>query len=319
MAARSLNTCFAALPAATIGITAVTDGVTHIVKQAFRFFTKRSQVYRDQMHRKSKIDRKTTDMLSKIPRPKFPTLQPVNSTILMLVPDFISELQQKLNVRNSLNLSLVLRQLAHLVKIADPIKTHRDNRYWTYQTLRELQQNAFPFWHYSTVNRTLKKLEESELIVTGVYNTWSADRTKWYSISYDRLTDFESVEVVMDEERQRPYLYFTGDSYRIYPDLAAEIGLHESIVLLQIQYLIRIQNAVENGRYFASQRTSQLRKVFRFLSESEMNRTIAKLVEEDFITVDRHVNKVTGEHSRIFALNELRLARLKSVRLNYNQ
>ena len=57
-----------------------------------------------------------------------------------------------------------------------------DGRYWTYNSVKAFE-TLFPYMSISTISRTLKKLEEDGLIITGNYNKSSYDRTKWYAFT----------------------------------------------------------------------------------------------------------------------------------------
>src|SRR5699024_12648676 len=63
-----------------------------------------------------------------------------------------------------------------------------EGRYWVYNTY-EGWQEQFPFWSVSTIKRTLVRLEESGLLITANYNKMKIDRTKWYTVDYDKLDD----------------------------------------------------------------------------------------------------------------------------------
>lgn len=66
-------------------------------------------------------------------------------------------------------------------------KPHDANgRSWIYNTYKSWQEQL-PFFSESTVKRTLKSLEDKGIIITGNYNKLKMDRTKWYSINYEKL------------------------------------------------------------------------------------------------------------------------------------
>lgn len=90
-----------------------------------------------------------------------------------------------------LNEALVLQQIHYWLEInrqAD--KNSYDGCYWTYNTIAEWQEQ-FPFFSYDTVKRTLKKLRDAGLLLTGNYNRKKMDRTIWYTINYTRLDEIE--------------------------------------------------------------------------------------------------------------------------------
>jgi len=63
--------------------------------------------------------------------------------------------------------------------------------YWVYNTFEEWHEQ-FPFWSEKTIKRTISKLENNELLVTGCFNKIPTDRTKWYRINYQTLFTLES-------------------------------------------------------------------------------------------------------------------------------
>ena len=49
-----------------------------------------------------------------------------------------------------------------------------------------------PFWSESTIKRTIKSLEEQGYLLSANYNRLKMDKTKWYSIDYEKLAELES-------------------------------------------------------------------------------------------------------------------------------
>lgn len=57
-----------------------------------------------------------------------------------------------------------------------------DGRYWTYNSTKALTE-LFPYWSQDQIKRTLKRLEDAGVLLSGNFNTSPYDRTKWYSLS----------------------------------------------------------------------------------------------------------------------------------------
>lgn len=92
-----------------------------------------------------------------------------------------------------LNEAIVLQQIKYWTeKNSREGRNQRDGRFWTYNSYTEWQEQ-FPFWSLNTLKRTFKSLEKQTLIVSGVYNKDSRDRTKWYALNY-ASTQNESME-----------------------------------------------------------------------------------------------------------------------------
>ena len=82
-----------------------------------------------------------------------------------------------------LNEAIILQQMQYWIKKS----THEiDDKKWIYNSVSQWKEQ-FPFWSESTINRTIRNLEEKGLLFTGNYNRDRRDRTKWYSINYLQL------------------------------------------------------------------------------------------------------------------------------------
>lgn len=84
-----------------------------------------------------------------------------------------------------LNEAIVLQQIHFWISKG---KHFHDGRYWVYNTYEEWQKQ-FPFWSVSTVRRTFNKLEQLGLIESANYNSMTIDKTKWYTINYEKLNE----------------------------------------------------------------------------------------------------------------------------------
>ena len=91
---------------------------------------------------------------------------------------------------------------------------------------------------------------------------------------------------------------------RICPELAEEIGLNESIVLLQLEFLISISTTEErDGTNWTYQSLRDLcEKYFPWWCIDTIRRTIKNLVEKELIIVGNY-NKRKGDMTNWYALN----------------
>src|SRR5690625_929921 len=96
---------------------------------------------------------------------------------LLVLPSLAKEI--------GLNEALVLQQIQYWL---GKKLNYEDGRYWVYNTY-EGWAEQFPFWSVSTIRRILGKLEKDGLVISGNYNKMGADRTKWYSIDYEKLSE----------------------------------------------------------------------------------------------------------------------------------
>ncbi len=66
---------------------------------------------------------------------------------------------------------------------------YKNGRYWTFNTLKKWREKYFYFWSERTVQRIFESLEDKGLLIVGNFNKVGFDRTKWYSIDYDRFDE----------------------------------------------------------------------------------------------------------------------------------
>jgi len=90
------------------------------------------------------------------------------------------------------NESIILLQIEYLVSIST---NEREGRFWTYHSLDELRERYFPWWSRATIARTIKSLEERQLITVGNFNRAGFDRTQWYTLNYEGVAILTSIRV----------------------------------------------------------------------------------------------------------------------------
>lgn len=103
----------------------------------------------------------------------------VNESPVMIIPS--------LAVKIGLNEAVVLQQIHYWLGIS---KHHIEGRTWVYNTYEEWQKQL-PFWSVSTIKRTIRSLEMLGLLLSENWNQMKMDKTKWYSIDYEKLQEFE--------------------------------------------------------------------------------------------------------------------------------
>lgn len=87
-----------------------------------------------------------------------------------------------------LNEAIFLQQLNYFLRIS---KNRADGRSWVYNTIKDWQAE-FSFWSLKTVQRTIESLEEMGLVLsTDKFNKIKMDKTKWYSIDYEKLSEIQ--------------------------------------------------------------------------------------------------------------------------------
>lgn len=118
--------------------------------------------------------------------------------------------------------------------------------------------------------------------------------------------------------RPRIRLLIPNDPHpmRIERDLANEIGLNESIVLLQLEYLIGISQNERDGLVWTYHSLEDLkRNFFPWWSTATINRILQKLKDMDLITIGNY-NKLGYDRTQWYALNEVGVRRLSSAVLH---
>lgn len=92
-----------------------------------------------------------------------------------------------------LNEAIVLQQIQYWIEIKESdVSKYKDSFHdgylWVYNSIPNWQEQL-PFWSYDTVKRTLKSLENQELVFVGVFNKVKYDKTKWYRINYAKVEE----------------------------------------------------------------------------------------------------------------------------------
>lgn len=106
----------------------------------------------------------------------------------LLIDDYPLQVLPNLAVKIGLNEAIVLQQMHYWLIVSG---NKRDGRFWVYNTYDDWSEQ-FPFWSKSTLIRTLDSLIKKELIMTGNYNKAKFDRTKWYTINYEKVEELSN-------------------------------------------------------------------------------------------------------------------------------
>lgn len=89
-------------------------------------------------------------------------------------------------VGNNSDRAIILQQLHYFINMS---KHDHDGRKWVYNSVKKWQIEQFQWMSTKTVQRHLNFLEENGFLITGNYNKAKFDKTKWYSIDYDKLDE----------------------------------------------------------------------------------------------------------------------------------
>lgn len=84
----------------------------------------------------------------------------------------------------------VLQQVHYWIEVNRKKKNkevYKDGYYWTYRSIKKWHEEEFDYLSFSTVRRTFDDLIEDGYLITGEYNKFGADRTKWYRVNKDKI------------------------------------------------------------------------------------------------------------------------------------
>lgn len=84
-----------------------------------------------------------------------------------------------------LNEAIVLQQFHYWLERSNNI---RDGYKWIYNSYSKWNEQ-FPFWSNATLRRTINSLEKQGFFITANYNKAGFDKTKWYRIDYERVSN----------------------------------------------------------------------------------------------------------------------------------
>ena len=84
--------------------------------------------------------------------------------------------------------AIVLNQVSYwLEKYREISHNFKDKRYWVYNSYQKWHDDNFPFWSPKKIQRIFRSLEKKGLLLSANYNSVGFDKTKWYSINYNKL------------------------------------------------------------------------------------------------------------------------------------
>ncbi|MGF6950932.1 putative phage protein (TIGR02220 family) [Neobacillus sp. B4I6] len=103
----------------------------------------------------------------------------ITESPLMIIPSLAAKI--------GVNEAVVLQQIHYWLGISKHVI---EERTWVYNTYEEWQKQL-PFWSVSTIKRTIRSLEMMGLLLSNNWNEMKIDKTKWYSIDYEKVKELE--------------------------------------------------------------------------------------------------------------------------------
>jgi len=186
-----------------------------------------------------------------------------------------------------LNEAIVIQQLHYWIKNNKKAnRNFKDEKFWTYNSIRQWRENEFVFWSEKTIERILKSLENKELIEVGNYNKDKRDKTKWYTINYKKLNN-----IYYDECIQTECLNGDRQNDRMDTDKMTE-PLPESSTETTTENSINNNNTEKNGR------SSKYDRIFKtYLESNIVKHTTLTTIMKDSINIA--LKKYTEEEIKL--------------------
>ncbi|WP_428909792.1 conserved phage C-terminal domain-containing protein [Niallia sp. Krafla_26] len=180
----------------------------------------------------------------------------------LLINEYPIIIQPSLVMKIGLNQAIILQQLHYWLETSSHIK---DGKRWIYNTYKDWQQQ-FPFWSEKTIQRTFLALEEEGYVVSANYNRMKMDKTKWYTIDYDKLREIEA-DFVTSESGQSVRTQGSNespinDSLGVaIPEINTETNTERIYTPIPIQDIVTYLNQKANAHYrISSKKTKELIK-----------------------------------------------------------
>lgn len=132
------------------------------------------------------------------------------------------------------NEAMVMQHIHYwLVKNEEKKVNYKEGRYWTFKSIKQWHNDEFDFWSESTLRRIFISLEEKGLLLVNNFNKKGFDKTKWYSIDYEKLYSLN--EEQNDDHKEKNILinYEMDNSDKENNDEVEEektLGIYEKIV-----------------------------------------------------------------------------------------
>ena len=118
----------------------------------------------------------------------------IPNTSSLLIDESPLQVLPSLAIRLGLNEAIALQQVHYWLRTVEKSQSRKpnqpnflDDRWWTYSSYREWRERNFPFWSEKTIERTFRSLENLGILISGNFSKNKFDRSKWYTIDYDRL------------------------------------------------------------------------------------------------------------------------------------
>ena len=228
-------------------------------------------------------------------------------------------LNPSLAVEIGLNESLILLQIEFWISITDNV---HDGRYWTYQSVRDIREKAFPFWSISTINRAINSLINEGYLIEGNYNKHSYDKTRWFALNPDKLKVLKSISfrsddtrVFQNDTRSNQNDTRSNQNDTTIPEITSEIttdtkdkGQNKDLPDMYISFFeyLKTQDHVDKEKsniinYFLATYNEHFDKPHRELRKEQWDQVVNSLFE----VVDQYERTIDIDYQQIKAMIEV--------------
>lgn len=144
--------------------------------------------------------------------------------------------------------AVVFQQIHYWLKINEK-KNHNfiQGRYWTFNSIKKWHEKEFDFLSFRTLERIFKALENEGLLICKTFNKMEGDKTKWYSINYDKLIEVAELRLRKKESLSKKRSKAGKRSVLVKKEKANK--LNESSNNATSQNVNTIQPNWQNGAY----------------------------------------------------------------------
>lgn len=112
--------------------------------------------------------------------------------------DSLRKFDQEIAQHIGLTEAIILSQIDYWLEIKQKPEnkekykdSFRDGKVWVYNSYHKWHTKQFPYFSESTIKRAVLHLEKLGILIVGTYNKMSQDKSKWYTIDYDRLSEIK--------------------------------------------------------------------------------------------------------------------------------
>lgn len=123
------------------------------------------------------------------PKPQMRTA--ADPMVIRIIPELAEQI--------GLNESVLLLQIAFWIGSPNSGR-FLDGQWWTWQSIRDMHEKAFPYLSISTINRAATKLIRDGYLIEGNYNERKYDKTRWFALNVEKIKTLKGVTVVESDK-----------------------------------------------------------------------------------------------------------------------